>query len=255
MNTANTSAGNVGIDFAERLLADANRFADAVTTGPLDSPVTGCPGWDLEQLTRHLAYVHRWARHSVEHAERPAEGVIAEPEAGVDAEYLANWLREGAGDLGAALRSAGPDAPTWHPFPVNNVTGVWARRQAHETSMHRWDAQHAVGTADAIDAAFASDGIDEFFTIALPRTVVREQLTPPAGSVHVHCTDIDGEWLAWFDHDGYHVVAEHRKGDAALRGPAEQLLLALYHRDGDRSELSPVGDDAVLNAWFHLPGL
>ena len=260
MNTENTPAGttpagNVAHDYVERLLADADRFADAVLTGPLDSPVSGCTGWDLEQLTRHMAYTHRWAQHCVEHAQRPADGVIAEPEAGVDATLLASWLRQGAGDLGAALRSADPHSPTWHPFPVTKVTGVWARRQAHETSIHRWDAQHAVGTADPIDAAFASDGIDEYFNVALPRTVIRDRLATPAGSVHVHCTDIDGEWLAWFDDDGYHLVAEHRKGDAALRGPAEQLLLALYQRDGDRSDLSPVGDEAVLNAWFQPLGL
>jgi uncharacterized protein (TIGR03083 family) len=260
VNTENTraqneTAQNIAGAYVDRLLVDADRFAAAVTTGPLDAPVAGCPGWDLEQLTRHMAHVHRWARHCVEHAERPAKGVIAEPEPGVDAAFLANWLREGASNLGAALRSADPESPTWHPFPVAKVTSVWARRQAHETSIHRWDAQHAVGTADPIDAAFASDGIDEFFTIALPRTVVREHLTPPVGSVHVHCTDVEGEWLAWFDDDGYHVVAEHRKGDAALRGPAEQLLLALYHRDGDRSELSPIGDEDVLTAWFELPGL
>jgi uncharacterized protein (TIGR03083 family) len=246
---------NTATDYVDRLLADTERFSAAVTTGPLDAPVSGCPGWDLEQLTRHMGYVHRWARYCVERAERPAEGTIAEPTAGVDAAFLANWLREGATELGAALLTADPESPTWHPFPVPRVTGVWPRRQAHETSIHRWDAQHAVGAPEPIDAAFASDGIDEFFTIVLPRTIVRDQLQPPVGSVHVHCTDVEGEWLVWFDDDGYHLVAEHRKGDAALRGPAEPLLLALYHRDGDRSQLSPIGDEAVLNSWFQIPGL
>ncbi|HUF96950.1 MAG TPA: maleylpyruvate isomerase family mycothiol-dependent enzyme [Ilumatobacter sp.] len=242
-------------DYIERLLADAELFSVAVVAGPLDAPVAACPGWDLEQLTRHMAHIHRWATHCVEHGERPAEGTIAEPAAGLDGPALATWLLDGAATLAHALRTTDPQQPTWHPFPVPLVTSVWARRQAHETSVHRWDAQHAVGDADGIDPAFAGDGIDEFFTIALPRTVIREQIAPPAGSVHVHCTDVDGEWLAWFDDDGYHVIPEHRKGDAALRGPAEQVLLALYHRDGDRSDLSPVGDSAVLDAWFNLPGL
>lgn len=242
-------------EYVDRLLSDVDRFAAAVTTGKLDAPVAGCPGWDLAQLTRHLSSVHRWARHCVVHAERPADDVIAEPEPDADAEFLATWLLEGGRALADALRAADPTAATWHPFPVPAVTGVWARRQAHETSIHRWDAQAAVGAPDPIDPAFASDAIDEFFTIALPRTIARDQVTPPVGSVHVHCTDVNGEWLAWFDDDGYHLVAEHRKGDAALRGPAAQLLLALYQRDGDRSELSPIGDEAVLNAWFKLPGL
>ncbi len=259
MNAENTSPKNTSPyqpgEYVDKLLIDVDRFATAVMTGPLDAPISGCPGWNLDQLSRHMAYVHRWARHCAEHGERPEEGQIAQPELDVDAATLAAWLLDGADALARVLRTADPESPTWHPFPVPCVTGVWPRRQAHETSIHRWDAQHAVGAADPIDAAFASDGIDEFFNIALPRTVVRESLTPPVGSVHVHCTDVDGEWLAWFDDDGYHVVPEHRKGDAALRGPAEQLLLALYHREGSRSDLSPVGDESVLNAWFQLPGL
>jgi hypothetical protein len=47
------------------------------------------------------------------------------------------------------------------------------------------------------------------------------------GSVHLHCTDSEGEWLV---HPDGRVEAIHAKGDAAIRGPASDLLLALYTR-------------------------
>ena len=85
------------------------------------------------------------------------------------------------------------------------------------------------------------------------RHVGRESVTLPAGSLHLHCTDTHGEWLVTIDDDGYHLVRAHAKGDAALRGPAEALLLRLWNRDTDRAdELSPVGDERVLDALAPL---
>lgn len=241
--------------YADSVAADAELFAAAVRTGPLDAPVSGCPGWDLRTLTDHMGYIHRWARHAAAHGERPTDtaGFHADPDATAD--ELAAWLLDGAGALTDALRRLDPAAPTWHPFLVERVAGVWPRRQAHETSVHRWDAEHAVGPTTPIDPDLASDGIDEFFEVTHPRALTRERAAPPAGSLHVHCTDAHGEWLVLYDDAGYHLHREHAKADAALRGPAEQILLALYHRDHDVDALSPVGDPAVLAGWLGAPGL
>src|SRR5690606_3449411 len=174
------------------------------------------------------------------------------------AHELATWFEKGAARLAATLRAADPSAPTWHPFLVERVAGVWPRRQAHEMAIHRWDAERAVGEPEPIDPELASDGIDEYFEVTHPRTITRERAIPPAGSLHVHCTDVAGEWLAWYDSDqpdSYRFTREHAKGDAALRGPAGEIVLALYHRAHDSSALSPVGDEAVLAAWLGTPGL
>src|SRR5690606_16527072 len=116
---------------------------------------------------------------------------------------LADWFREGATELVEALGGLDPGAPTWHPFTVARVASVWPRRQAHETAMHRGDAQAAVGEPDPIDPELASDGIDEYFEVAIPRLIERERLAVPASSFHVHCTDVDGEWLVWSDGGEY----------------------------------------------------
>jgi uncharacterized protein (TIGR03083 family) len=241
--------------YVDHLEADLARFAAALRTGPLDAAVRGCPGWDLRRLAAHLGHIHRWSRLCVLTAENPLVEAFVQPDRDASGDELAEWLAKGGGRLAATLRGVDPAAPTWHPFLVERVAGVWPRRQAHETSIHRWDAEHAVGTPGPIDPGLASDGIDEYFEVTLPRTMAREGAPPPPGSLHVHCTDVPGEWLAWYDEGGYQFTREHAKGDAALRGPAEQVLLALYHRAHDASALSPVGDETVLAGWLGAPGL
>jgi uncharacterized protein (TIGR03083 family) len=237
--------------YLDHIRADVERFAAALERGPLDAPVEACPGWDLARLAAHLGSVHRWARRAVLDVTRPDPTQRPDP----DTDWVP-WLREGAAALIEALASVDPDGPTWHPFPVAQVARIWPRRQAQETVVHRWDAEAAVGSPSPIDPELASDGIDEYFEIALPRLGVRERIELPPGSLHVHCTDVAGEWLVERDDDGLRVVREHAKGDAALRGPAEAILLRLWNRTSRRAgDLDEVGDQAVAAAWLALPGM
>ena len=241
--------------YLDHVRRDARRTAELVRTGPLDAPVAACPGWSLRDLVTHLGGVHRWATAAVRSAARPVEHDL-EPAPDGDPDALAAWIVDGADRLVATLEGVDPAAPTWHPFPVDQVAAVWPRRQAHETVVHRWDAESAIGATTPIDAALASDGIDEYFELGLPRLVAREGLELPAGSLHVHCTDVDGEWLVTSDGGRLALRREHAKGDAALRGPAEVLLLALWGRESPRREaLEVVGDADVAAAWLALPGL
>ena len=97
----------------------------------------------------------------------------------------------------------------------------------------------------------ASDGIDEYFDLMLRRRITRDPAAAPTGSLHLHCTDVDGEWLVRVVDGEYVIERAHAKGDAALRGPAEALLLRLWSRDSERlAELSPVGDESVIAAWL-----
>jgi len=240
--------------YLDHVTADVERFAVAIETGPTDAPVAACPGWDVLRLAEHLGFIHRWARFCAVNARPPTED--DEPIGAFDADGAGDWLRDGAARLVETLRTIDPGAPTWHPFPVERVAAVWPRRQAHETAMHRWDAERAVGIVASIDADLASDGIDEYFEIAVPRLIAREGIELPAGSLHVHCTDVEGEWLVSSDDGDYRMVRAHEKGDAALRGPAEPILLRLWGRETARAdELSPVGDESVLAEWLTIAGM
>jgi uncharacterized protein (TIGR03083 family) len=250
----NTEAGGDRDWYLEHLSEDIERFATAVRRGPLEAPVSGCPGWDLRQLTAHMGVIHRWARHCAANAAPPESRDQYQPGADLDADALAGWLVSGGATLVEVLRTIDLDGPTWHPFPVAKLGRVWPRRQAHETSIHRWDAEHATGMTTPIDPELASDGIDEYLDLVMRRLVQRESVTLPAGSLHIHCTDTHGEWLASID-GVFELERAHAKGAAALRGPAEALLLRLCNRDSDRAdELSPVGDQGVLDAWLKLTG-
>ena len=64
---------------------------------------------------------------------------------------------------------------------------------------------------------------------------------PLPGTVHLHCTDVEGEWLLHVDG---RVERAHAKGDLAIRGAASDMLLALYGRvPVDKLEL--IGDATV----------
>lgn len=238
---------------------DATRLIRCTLHGDLGATVTACPDWDLRALLLHTGTIHRWATEAIRTSARPSQTEVERPGADASGAEIAGWLETGVEALLDALAAADPLGPTWHPFPFDQVNWFWARRQAQETSIHRWDAEMTTDGSSSIDPASAADGIDEYFEAGLPRILQREAVPPPAMSLHVHCTDQDldpgmGEWTAWSDEDGYHMEATHRKGDAALRGSAEHLLLVLMGR-ADIERVDVVGDPAAASAWLGLPGL
>lgn len=237
--------------FADRFDVDGRRMATVIATADLGAAVSSCPGWDVRRLVVHVGTVLGWAASCIAEGSPPASMADFEPG---DRE-LGDWFTERASAISSSLRSLDPAAPTWHPFPVERVAGVWPRRLAHEIAVHRWDAEAAVGTPAPIEADLAADGIDEYFELAVPRLLRRDGVILPASSFHVHCTDVDGEWFV--DGAGGEYVMErvHRKGDAALRGPAEALLLRLWGRPVDDALLDPVGDESVLADWLRLAGM
>lgn len=167
-------------------------------------------------------------------------------------------MRTGADALATVLESLPADGPTWHPFSIERQAWVWSRRQMMETAVHRWDAETAALGSSDVDSRLAATGLAEYFELGLPRVLQREQVATPATSLHVHCTDDElpagsGEWIVWSEDGEYQLSAEHRKGDAALRGNAADLLLVLMGR-ADRSTLDIVGDRAAAAAWLDLPG-
>jgi uncharacterized protein (TIGR03083 family) len=244
-----TSPARSPIDHLAHLAADSATFATVLDVAPLDTPVPGCPGWSLERLGRHIGQVQRWARSAAEHRAQPPQDIFRSGPG--DGTALADWVRQGTAELLVTLGALDPDGPTWHLFPAPMLARVWPRRQAQEISIHRFDAQSAVGTTDPIDPDLASDGIDEYFEVMLPRLLQREERALPAGSLHVHCTDVHGEWIVRrAAGGGVEMERAHTNGDAALRGPAATLLLALWGRAVDRTGIDVAGDHAVADAWL-----
>ena len=216
-------------------------LVDAAELAGLDASVPSCPDWTVADLLGHVGRVHRWAAGNSVRA--PDDGFWAGDEIEIPEPALrVGWVREGVEALLEALdRPAETPAWTFVPPPV---LGFWQRRQAHETTMHRVDAQLAAGAVDPIEPALATDGIDELLWL-LPRRPWADPITGNGESMHLHCTDVEGEWIIRFAPDGLSVEREHAKGDVAVRGSASDLLLWCSGRGGVEA-LDVLGDAALL---------
>ena len=85
--------------------------------------------------------------------------------------------------------------------------------------MHRWDAEHALGTAGPLDPALADDGIAEVIDTMAPRQVRLGRTAALAHGVGLHATDTGSRRILG-------------PGDpvATVSGTAADLLLLLWGR-------------------------
>lgn len=243
-------------EYVARASEEIVGFAGLVANADLDAPVPSCPEWDLGKLTRHAGSVHRWVAHIITTGahERigPRDVDLGLPEARTG---LPAWLAAGAAPLRAAL-ATDPATTVW-TWADGGTVGWWARRMLHETTVHRADAQLALGLEPEIDHAVAADGVEEFLA-NLPAFALDNIKGLGAGdSLHFHATDGPGEWTVHLTGDGFTWAAEHGKATVAIRGPLADLLLLLYGRrrahDTDRFET--FGDLAVADRWFAATSL
>ena len=196
------------------------------------------PGWRRAHLPRVDG-----ARPDPAHGRRAplgdrlrGRGADRAPRAGLDEvvgtgpadDDLAGWLGQGCADLVAALAAAPDDLQCWTFLAAPSPRAMWARRQAHETAIHRVDAQLAAGIpVTACTPAFAADGIDELLVLFVPRRGSKLRADPPA-SLAVRCTDVDASWLLRMDPDGVTTTpraSDRRRRRRGLHG----------QRDGRRS--------------------
>src|SRR5215469_17792781 len=111
---------------------------------------------------------------------------------------------------------------------------MWSRRQAHETTIHRVDAELAAGwEPTVIPPAFAADGVDELVSCFITRPGGRLK-ADPARVLRITCTDISGDWLVSIGPNG--VTTTHvgegqlSESDCQISGTANDLYLTLWNR-------------------------
>src|SRR5262249_13752385 len=147
--------------YLDAVIAQSALLAEALAGANLAMRVPTCPDWTLHELAQHVGQTHRAVTGLVTQRDttRPdfAALRVTAPE---DADGLCAWLRAGAGELVEAIRSAGPHAPVWS-WADDQSAGFWARRMAHETAVHRADAELALGRVYALDTDLAADAISE----------------------------------------------------------------------------------------------
>jgi uncharacterized protein (TIGR03083 family) len=224
--------------------------AAAAASGP-DAPVPTCPDWRMRDLVRHVGGVHRWAAaHVAEGRAKPIADLEAVVAAWPGDGDLLEWFREGHARLATALEEAPPDLACWSFLPAPSPLAFWARRQAHETGIHRVDAESAGGTATRFSPEVAADGIDELVMGFVSRPGGRLRSDPPR-TLAIVPTDIEAGWRVLIGPDGSRGQrGECGPGEAGctVRGAASDLHLLLWNRR-DTAGIDVLGDAELMERW------
>ena len=231
-------------------------LADAAERAGLGASVPPCAPWQVKDLLRHTGYVHRWAaRHINECPDQIIDGPSEEEilSGGADDARLLAWFRDGHAALARTLATADPAVacPTFMPAP--SPLAFWARRQAHETAIHRADADSAAGTIPEYEADFAADGIDELIMGFGRRRKYQPGSITDGVSLRVLTTDTSDAWLIEAREGRLQPRRDaHGAADAGctVSGPAAGVYLHLWNRaDAARAGVTVTGDPGLLSAW------
>ncbi len=244
------------MDFRAALIEETGAFGELIRTAEPATPVPTCPEWTIKQLFRHVGRGNRWAAQIV--ADRrdepldPAKCATASRRRTIDAAI--DWLNAGAQLIVDSVDAVGAHTAVW-TFIGPRPAHWWIRRRLHEATVHRADAAIALGADYQLAPEVAADGIDEWLERIAVEAGADSSPLDAGQTLHLHATDdglgAAGEWTIIGTNDGIAWSHEHGKGDAALRGSAKDLLLAVVRRhtaaDGG---LEVFGDTAVWDGWL-----
>ena len=208
------------LDWSHAIQTDSSRVADLIAGADLDTTVPSCPDWSLRDLIVHLGRVQRfWAANvRAGHPDGPTSGE-GDPDRPTEDpppdDDLAGWMRASTAELLAALEENDADSPCWTWWGRPLTSGAVARHQAQEATVHRWDAEQALGSPTPIDPAVAHDGVAEFLEIVLGTAADRL-----LGSLTLVSEDGDGRWI----------VGDQRGTSTVVTASASDLVLTLYGR-------------------------
>lgn len=243
-------------EYARAVEAAAGHLAARAGDAGLSAAVPTCPRWRVADLLAHLGVVHRWA---TSHLRGGPEYQVSRTrvQSEVPPSELVGWFEAGAGDLVAALQAAPAELSAMvflHDAPAPRL--FWARRQAHETTVHSVDAlAAALGRAptaeeSGIGTALALDGLDELLCgfVTRGRSKLRRQ---DGATLAVLPSDADRAWVLRL---GEQVSTDRvgaddercRGAGVRFRGTATQLYLGLWNRGTEVS-----ADDPDLLADWH----
>jgi uncharacterized protein (TIGR03083 family) len=240
--------------YVDAVHAEVTRMADAVRGVDPETRVPTCPEWTVAELVKHTGTVHRWAGQMVRDlaTERldPSTIDLGLPS---DPRGYADWLAAGAEPLVAAFAAADPDAQMW-AWGDDQHARFWPRRMLHETTIHRFDAELAVGADPSVDRAVAMDAIDELLTNLPTARYFRPRVAELRGtgeSIALRGTDPGERWLIVLQPDEWGWGRSDGEATVTASGAVDSLMLLLYGRRTKRdSRLAISGDEQVLDFWL-----
>jgi uncharacterized protein (TIGR03083 family) len=234
------------------LRAEGLAFRAAAAEAAPDAQVPSCPDWSVTRLVHHLGLVYRrvgaiLAAGPGGPPPRPSSEGLPTGAAAVD------WWQREFDQLISVLDKVDTESPAWNWAPQPKKAVFWHRRMAHETAVHRWDAQMTVAAVEPVETKLATDGVSEVLDTWLPAGR-RHASGSRYGVVQLVAVDVAQEWFVRLRGEGVALLDtstildtddHHARVHAA--GTASDLLLALYGRVGF-DVLDVVGDATLLEA-------
>lgn len=238
--------------YLEAIAGEVRLLAAAAAREP-GAAVPHCPGWDVAEAAVHTGVRHRWvtAMVAARASEMLDQSSVERPGGSAD---LAGWLGEGMDRLAATLRAAGPEQPVWTLLGPGR-SRFWFRRMAHETLVHRLDAEDALGPASPVDPQLAGDGVDEFLGVALPLHQTRTTGEPRlAGTLHLVAADLGRSWLVELSSGTVEVTRDPLSVPDAetLPGTALGLLRFLWNRPEPGTGSAGAGGGPLVASWQRI---
>lgn len=243
------------MDFRASLLEQTRAFGELIRSADPDTPVPTCGDWTIKQLFRHVGRGNRWAAQIIsDRRNEPLEPRdVREGKPPEDADAAIEWLNRGAQLIIDGVDHVGSDARVW-TFTGPRPAGWWIRRRLHEATVHHADAALALGVPYEIPEELAADAISEWVELM---TIQRapQPAVEKGQKLHLHATEEKlgptGEWTIAHDDEGLWWSHNHDKGDAAVRGPVNGLLLAITRRRSTADAgVEVFGDAAVWDQWL-----
>ncbi|MFF7376904.1 maleylpyruvate isomerase family mycothiol-dependent enzyme [Streptomyces massasporeus] len=232
-------------EFLHALETEGRLLAAAAEEAGTEAKVPTCPEWQVRDLLRHTGAVHHWAAAYV--AEQLTERrPLVEP-TDLDGAELIAWYRDSHRRLVDTLTCASPDVECFAFLPAPSPLAFWARRQAHETAVHRVDAESARGGAPTdVTPEFATDGIDELLRGFHARSRSRVRTSEPR-VLRIRTEDTGAVWTVRLSPEPP-VTTRDESGEAEceLSAQAGPLYLALWNR---APLPSATGDRALATLW------
>ncbi len=246
-------------DYIRFVAAEADLFASAAEQGELSVQIAACPDWDMRDLVRHLGMIHLWAAANVVFPEPDWLDVRELPDlvrywpdlTGKSGEYpsdaeLVAWYRDTLANLVEVLKSAPADVPAFTFLPAPSPLAMWARRQASEIAIHRFDAELARGISSEFDPQFATDMLDEVLSGFAPRP--REIDLEHPQVIHVHTADTGEHWYVTIGSAEIETARQGDHADLTLTGTAAGLYTLLWNRAPD-SSVAMSGNTDLMDLW------
>jgi uncharacterized protein (TIGR03083 family) len=226
------------------LNSDYRLLATAIPGAPVDVP--SCPGWTTDDLVKHMAQVYLHQAFVVETGSAPENKEHLSPYPRTE-DFL-EFMGWGFAAITKALDVNRAERKTWSWHHSDFTVDFWFRRMAHETVIHRIDAELAAGSVTPIDEELALDGVDEVLDFLPLLGSWPEAPNVDFGIVSIAASTKSGErlWDVNFTSEAATVSATDEANPNArlvISGDAEAMDLYLWGRiDSSDPRISLTGE-------------